>query len=357
MLGKKTRQTDESQAGQLRLSLYENAIDSIKHAIEHYTSDPLENRRYKYAVLHLSQGTTLLLKERLTREHPNLIFANVADEGKTVEIEVAVSRLEKIAKIDLDPAKEVILELSRLRNRIEHYAVDISKQQADSIIGRIVPFLVSFVHNELGRSFQSEIGEANWQALLKIRDYRDSAIRSAEMRIKQEGRQAFVCPKCQAYTAVAVVSGSTDEGEWILSYAEIVCTVCSDVALIQTECRKCKRPLTLSPRATVPYYSYCEDCQTRLKGEFGGFESPTFVAEVRSWFQQNEVITTEQLYQLLRNVSTAGPSSRSRYLRELMDKGIIEFVDTYEKDHFLATKHLFTSLLEPYWRFKWVLPR
>ena len=201
---------------QLNLNLYENAIDSIKHAIEHYTIDPVEKRRYKYAILHLSQGVALLLKERLTREHPNLIYTNVSDEGKTVDIETTISRLEKIAKVDLTSARGVILELASLRNQLEHFAVDISQQQADSIIGRIVPFIVSFVRDELGKSFQHEIGDGNWRALLQIQGYRESAIRGAENKIKQQNRTAFLCSKCQAHTAIAILRGPEDNDKWKL---------------------------------------------------------------------------------------------------------------------------------------------
>jgi hypothetical protein len=56
---------------ELKLNLYQNAIDSIKHGIEHYTTDTDETRRYKYTILHLAHGVLLILKERLGQEHPS----------------------------------------------------------------------------------------------------------------------------------------------------------------------------------------------------------------------------------------------------------------------------------------------
>ena len=151
---------------QLKLNLYDNAIDSIKHAIEHYTNDPTETRRYKYAILHLSQGVTLLLKERLSREHPYFIYKNVSNpEGVTVDADMAIARLKSIAKVDLGDAEKTVRELARLRNNIEHYHVSLPKQQADSVIGRVVPFLGSFVRNELGREFQQEVGQQTWNVI------------------------------------------------------------------------------------------------------------------------------------------------------------------------------------------------
>jgi hypothetical protein len=348
--------SNQSSPHHLELSLYDNAIDSIQHGIEHYIIDRVDARRYKYAILQLSQGVALLLKERLRQEHPSFIFTNVAEETKTVDIEAAIIRLEKIAKIDLGHARDTILELGSLRNKIEHYAINISKQQADSIIGRTIPFLVSFCRDELKKDFRHEIGDDNWQALLQIQDYRNSAIKSAESKLAQQKLVTFLCPMCQAHTAIAVPKESAPIDPWILYYRKIVCTVCSEVASIELECRECKRPISLGPQVTVPYSSYCGECQARFKAEFGDFENPTFVAEVQRWFREEPSITTEMLYQLLRNVSTAG-SSKSRYVYELINKGVVDFDSEFDKERYIATKPLAGSWLEPYWSFKWTFAR
>ncbi|MGI0015071.1 MAG: hypothetical protein ACREBU_16765, partial [Nitrososphaera sp.] len=318
--------TNTEPPSELELSLYENAIDSIKHAIEHYTQDPIEKRRYKYAILHLSQGVLLLLKERLRREHPNFVFTNVTDEGKTVDVEVAISRLERIAKVDLGLAKDSIQELASVRNRMEHYVINLSKQQADSIIGRVVPFLVAFTRDELHRDFPNEIGMETWQALLAIETYLTNAIRAAELRIREDKKVPFYCNRCQANTAVETSYGAD---EWSLNYILISCLVCLSDISIRAECRECKTEIIRNqgePPSSdfrkmvdpiVSHYSYCSECKAKLHQEFPNIRVPTFVAEVRRWFQKHPTITTEQLYALLRNVLLAGPTSRYLYPEEL----------------------------------------
>jgi hypothetical protein len=354
MADKPIIQVDPLKLSDLELSLYENAVDSIKHGIEHYVADADEKRRYKYAILHLSQGIALLLKERLKREHPNFIFSNVATEGKTVDVDTAISRLERIAKVDLGYAKEAILELASLRNKTEHYAVKISKHQVDSIIGRVVPFLVTFTRDELKKSLQFELGEENWQALLAMRGYVESAIRHAELRIRSEDKEAFLCDKCQAYTAVETSRHPREEDEWTLNYSVISCLVCLDITFVRTRCRQCGKEIISRNQPVVQFMSYCDDCAAGLKQEFANFKNPQFVGEVRRWFSKHDSITAEQLFRLLRNVSTAGSSAPS-YLSELIDKKAIKFVHDYEQAKYLAAKgHAMGSWnIDLHYTFEW----
>lgn len=334
---------------ELQLNLYENAIDSIKHAVEHYTQDTDEARRYKYTILHLAQGVVLLLKERLRREHPNFVFTNVARSSKTVDVDTAISRLEKIAGVDLGYARNIVEELASLRNGIEHYAVNISKQQADSIIGRTMPFLIAFCRDELKKDFPREIGAETWQALLTIETYLASAIRAVEQRLRAEGKRSFYCRRCQAKTAIETSYGET---EWEINHTVVSCLVCLDDAFIRTECRECKKEISIEPyRSSTfeyyvtadrgsPNYSYCTDCVAKLHQEFPNFRLPTFVAEVRRWFQEHDVMTTEQLYAVLWNVFFAGPTSRPTLLEELYEKGVIDFVYDHDREVYLATRHI-----------------
>lgn len=66
---------------ELKYNLFENAIDSIKHGIEHFLGaqkDPkTEGRHYKYSILHAIQGAELFLKERLLRINVILIYSNI----------------------------------------------------------------------------------------------------------------------------------------------------------------------------------------------------------------------------------------------------------------------------------------
>jgi hypothetical protein len=155
---------------------------------------------------------------------------------------MAIARLQSIANVDLGDAEKTILALANLRNNIEHFAVDLPKQQADSIIGRTVPFLASFVSNELGRRFQLEIGDKVWQNLIRIQEYRDNAINTAKKMIASRDEQPYYCEACQEDTAIKVYYR---EDEWSLHSYNVSCLACLDLVSVGMVCLGCQKNIPL----------------------------------------------------------------------------------------------------------------
>lgn len=317
---------------ELQLNLYDNAIDSIRHAVEHYSSaDPVETRRYKYAILHLAQGVTLLLKERLSHEHPNFIFSNVVDSEKTVDMDQAINRLENIAKVDLGSRKELIQELARLRNRVEHYSININKRQAASIIARVVVFLIFFIRDELNRDFRKEIGEENWTALQTIEEYLSHAKREAEIRLKADGNPIFLCDVCQSNTATINKRHPNEPDRRKINYSVVTCLVCQKLVAYREECRGCGKEMLLHDPARLNWESYCSECGQKAREEFPKLALPTFAIEVKNFFQEHETITTEKLLELLQNVASLG-SSRYTHVDQLIQQRVIDFVSDIDRE-------------------------
>ena len=88
-----------------KLTLIENARDSLEHAIDHMVGQArwTTTGDYKRIILDLSHASELLFKERLKRIHPSLIFTNVdkypSPDAHTVSSELALSRLQKIGEV------------------------------------------------------------------------------------------------------------------------------------------------------------------------------------------------------------------------------------------------------------------
>jgi hypothetical protein len=314
----------------LQLNLYENAIDSITHSIEHYINDPVEERRYKYAILHLAQGAFLILKERLSKEHPNYIYPGITNTDKTVDVNLCIVRLRKVAGVAIDDdVEKMLLELANTRNDIEHYEMDLQKATVDSLIARAVTFLVDFVADELGRSFPDEIGRDTWDALQSIMGYRQHAISIARAKILASGDSAYYCQKCQAETATLQESESPigfREENFAPAVYRVTCKACLEMIDHGFFCSDCGAQVSVPLNNFLnPEYSYCTDCKDRLAVEFAGFERPTYVAEVRRWFETHDTVTIHQLLSLVLNVSTHGPTGAARYPRPLLERGLIEY--------------------------------
>lgn len=155
----------------IKLSLLDNGIDFIlkgidelfddKHAIWGYTN-PLEvtTNRYKYGTLHLFSGFLLLLKERLSRHLPELIFRGKIGEVKkkmaagnipnTVDLDEALERLEIGPRVTFsEKGIEVIRDMQDIRNRFEHYEMSGNKYQLWKTVSEFLDLVDGFLVKEL----------------------------------------------------------------------------------------------------------------------------------------------------------------------------------------------------------------
>lgn len=144
----------------IEFDLLSNAEDSIQRAIElvAWGDDQPEPRRLKQAVQSIAHGVELLLKERLKRVHPCLIWENVDKypslNARTVTAEAAMARLTSIGGLLFETADlELIRSLRATRNAIEHYAWTTTKQEAEAIVGRALEFTLHFAKTELNYDF------------------------------------------------------------------------------------------------------------------------------------------------------------------------------------------------------------
>lgn len=130
---------------ELMFSLFDNSLDFLKRAMG-YARDSAEPSNWKYALLHLVSGLELLMKELLRREHWSLLFQNIDEatkeqltEGnfKSVDAETAIKRLEGIVGFALDNTEKPDLRRLRdLRNRIQHFDIDIKLKQLQAYVAR-----------------------------------------------------------------------------------------------------------------------------------------------------------------------------------------------------------------------------
>ena len=135
-------------------------MDSITQAIEllSWKDESDEARRLKQAVMAIAHGVELLLKERLRRVHPVLIWENVDKfpslSARTVTVDIALSRLSRIGRLEFQEGDaDLIKSLRDTRNAIENYAWSTTKSEADRIVGQALGFALHFAKIELNYDF------------------------------------------------------------------------------------------------------------------------------------------------------------------------------------------------------------
>ncbi|OCQ98712.1 hypothetical protein BCD64_21890 [Nostoc sp. MBR 210] len=155
----------------LELSLLDNGLDFILKGIDELFDDDYVIREYssaidigmssyKYGVLNLFSGFLLLLKERLARHLPELIFKgsikdvkNKLSSGKTpntVDFDEALEKLEIGPKFTFSEEElKLIRDIQNVRNTFEHYKISVNKYQLWTNISKFLHLIDKFLVDEL----------------------------------------------------------------------------------------------------------------------------------------------------------------------------------------------------------------
>ena len=165
-------------ADAIKLSLLENGLDFIRSGLKCITANE-SKFDLKYAVLHISAGIELVLKDRLMREDWRLVFADEtqADENKlrsgnfqSVSLWECLKRLDHHCPVSA-PAKKPLEKFKNLRNRIEHFAMNHSQAALEASVAVVLSQLLDFIieayeendltaeESELMQEIRAKLGE------------------------------------------------------------------------------------------------------------------------------------------------------------------------------------------------------
>jgi len=199
---------DPMQVTKIDFDLLGNARDSLDRALELVAwGDQMQDaRRLKQAIQAIAHAIELLLKERLRRLHPSLIWEQVDRypnlNARTVGTEQAVARLQNIGGLtfasgDLD----LLRSIRATRNAIEHYSWNTTKQEADSIVGRALEFAFYFASVELGVQYLDYTAHKDGTYADLIKSSPDFQHAIAQRRLAAPGREhlaPLICSACRA---------------------------------------------------------------------------------------------------------------------------------------------------------------
>jgi len=156
----------EKAEQQIEFGLLENGLEFIYSALcmlsEYDANRPDDKRKLKHAVLHLSAGVELVLKERLRQEHWSLVFEDVDKANDTdyksgnfrsVSFDTCVQRLKSICGIAFFESdrqrKKFLSDLRDKRHRLEHFGILDSIEALTSSSAKALSVLLTFINEEL----------------------------------------------------------------------------------------------------------------------------------------------------------------------------------------------------------------
>lgn len=164
-------------AAMLKLSLLDNAYDSLNESLAKVALTDQAPGQWKFAVLNLVHALELFLKQRLYNEHRLLLFENVDRPIKTVSLERALERL-KAVDIVIEPDDFVAIgHAIKWRNAITHYETDLHLGEVRQNYLLIFEFLDTFHTTHFQRGLTLHITPSNsGTAARMIQEFRNEFI-------------------------------------------------------------------------------------------------------------------------------------------------------------------------------------
>ncbi len=197
-----------SDRKEVKFSLLENAFDFILSALECIASE----KDLKYAILHLSAGLELVLKERLKLEHWSLVFEKIEKanwqsyelgEFVSVNIDTCIERLSGICQITFTPKeKEALTHLRKMRNKLEHFSIVDSVVAIRSATVKVLSIVLDFVSlhlpDEKFSQAETEMFTLIKAKLVELEEFVSHRMETLKPILEADSKNLFIvaCPAC-----------------------------------------------------------------------------------------------------------------------------------------------------------------
>lgn len=211
------------QRASIDFDLLGNAKDSLRRAVELLAWKDIssDHPRLKHAIMNVTHCIELLLKERIRRINPSLVWENVdrypSLDARTVTVDAAIGRLRRIGNVVINEQDEKTLKSIRLtRNAIEHFEWQASEAEVKTILGTALNFVFSFAKRELDLDLSRDFRKDDtWNMLLnELYEFAKAHGRRIESELASRKEIAVFCDQCGAET-VSVQNGSCELcGHW-----------------------------------------------------------------------------------------------------------------------------------------------
>ena len=200
---------DKTLTTNIQFDLIANAKDSLRRAVNLLAWKEIESTdaRFKHAITNAAHSIELLLKERLRRQDPDLVWENKAKntnrEPRTVNVDNAISRLEAMARVNFIASDKMMIQyIRKARNEIEHYEWNMTGREAKHIVGEALAFAFEFGKKHLDINLDSEFREDDtWAVLIdELYEFTRAYAARIESMIEERGEQTYYCDACNERT-------------------------------------------------------------------------------------------------------------------------------------------------------------
>lgn len=212
-----------------------------------------QSRKISFAIVHAVTATELLLKERLRRIHPVLLYRNIDTKNpggeRTVELAAVPRRLANLG-VPLEPSQSrLIARISTWRHEIVHHMPTFKREDAELQLPILLNFLATFLRQNLCTPLEDFLPRDLWSQANEILSDWQEFVEEAKKRAVEEGRVIDdPCPRCAAEKVMTLGDGD-----------DVHCHLCGADLYRCEMCAGCGRETVIS-YVPIAEENFCDRC-------------------------------------------------------------------------------------------------
>jgi HEPN domain-containing protein/ribosomal protein S27E len=233
-------------------TLLDSAVAFLIEAFVTYTA-----KKQSFAIVHAVTAAELVLKERLARVHPNLIYEDIDARSvakKTVSLYDLPQRLLNLG-VKIEPEEiDLVRQCAKWRNEIVHHLPAFDHEEAEVQFPKLLDFIAAFMRRELGTGLKKVLPTRWYRKANQLLKEWQHAVKEAQDQATQAGNVlAEICPECGSSDVLSVGNQS-----------KVYCHLCGFDSWKYGECGRCKRVGVLSFFLNDKH-PWCINCQQELE--------------------------------------------------------------------------------------------
>ena len=231
-------------------------VSSLLASAQEFITESLRNlngHRLRFAIVHAITATELVLKERLARLNPALVYRNIDTKSpqreQTVSLAALPQRLANLG-IPLDSAQaQLIRDIAEWRHQIVHHMASFDAQVARRQLPLLLDFLACFLRTALDAPLETFLPTDLHKVAQGLLIDWQKAVVAAQANATQEGNVILdICPRCGGAEVMCLRKD-----------AAVHCHLCGAALYRCNSCDGCGR-MTVIAYAPHEGSNFCDEC-------------------------------------------------------------------------------------------------
>jgi hypothetical protein len=225
-----------------------SAKDFLVEALENY-----DMRQLNFSIVHAVTAAELVLKERLARIHPCLVFKNIDSvdikKEQTVLLRHIPQRLNNLGVSILTEEAKLIRTFADWRNQIVHHMPSFDETAAGLQLPQLLDFISMFLRRDLDLPLEDFLPKRLYRTAKGILKEWERVISDAREKAKHDDNTISIpCPHCGVPDVLTLIDGR-----------KVSCYLCNSKDYYYDYCVQCGRK-TLGTFSAVDEGIYCDGC-------------------------------------------------------------------------------------------------